>query len=307
MVGLPRKGNVPMQQIPPKYAGRTFATEELKLIREVVEMSAGTSRTELAKTVCELIGWKRPNGSLKGLECREYLQLLESCGFLRLPQKQRRRPVGSSTRIPQTQSGDPGELLEGSIEDFAPLELAEVRGGSEAGLFRELVGRYHPQGYKVAYGAQLRYLLSVSIPQPQVVGCLRFSSPAWRMAARDRWIGWDEPTRLRNLQQVVNNSRFLILPWIRIRNLASHALSLGARRVQQDWLKRYGVEPVLLETLVDPQYVSGTCYLAANWTDVGMTTGRGRMDSEHRREALHPKKVFVYPLVPTAAQLLREG
>jgi len=296
-----------MLQIPTKFAGRIFATEELKLIQEVVEMTVGTSRTELAKTVCELIGWKRPNGSLKGLECREYLESLESCGFLRLPQRRRRRPVGSSTRIPQTRNGDPGDFLEGSIEEFTPLEFTEVHSAAEANLFRELVGRYHPQGYKVAYGAQLRYLLYVSVPQPRVVGCLRFSSPAWRMAARERWIGWDEPTRLRNLQQVVSNSRFLILPWIRIRNLASHALALAARRIQQDWLERYGVEPVLLETLVDPQSVSGTCYLAANWIDVGITTGRGRMDSAHRQEALHPKKVLVYPLVSTAAQRLRES
>jgi len=110
MVGLARRKNMPRQQMPRNHAGRNFATQELKLIREVVEMCAGTSRTELAKTVCELIGWKRPNGSLKGLECREYLQRLESCGFLRLPQRRRRRPVGSSTRIPQTSGGDPGKI-----------------------------------------------------------------------------------------------------------------------------------------------------------------------------------------------------
>jgi hypothetical protein len=195
----------------------------------------------------------------------------------------------------------------GTVRDFAPIEIEEARTAQQGELFRELIGRYHYQGYDVAYGAQLRYLVLASSPQRQLVGCLRFSSPAWRMSARDQWIGWDEPTRARHLQQVVSNSRFLLLPWVQVRNLASHVLSLAARRVSVDWPARYGSPALLLETLVDPERFSGTCYRAANWIEVGMTTGRGRMDREHQRHGLARKKVLVYPLVRGAAQRLRES
>jgi hypothetical protein len=195
----------------------------------------------------------------------------------------------------------------GTVENFGPIEVQEARTPKQGKLFRELIGRYHYQGYDVAYGAQLRYLIYVSEPRRQVVGCLRFSSPAWRMSARDQWIGWDESTRARNLQQVVNNSRFLLLPWVQVRNLASHVLSLAARRVALDWPVRYANPALLLETLVDPERFSGTCYRAANWIEVGMTSGRGRMDREHQRHGLAPKKVLVYPLVRGAARRLRES
>ncbi len=296
-----------LEDIPRSLAGRDVAAAEMELIREVVESCAGVSRTELSKTVCELLGWRRRNGSLRALECREYLEQLESCGYLQLPEKRRRRPLGSSTRIPQTPRGEPGEALVGSVEELGPITLQEARDAEAREWFRELVGRYHYQGYSVAYGAQLCYLVFVSQPERRVVGCVRFSSPAWRMAARDGWIGWDEPTRARNLQRVVNNSRFLLLPWVQVRNLASRVLSQAARQVAVDWPGRYGVEPVLLETLVDGERFSGTCYRAANWIEVGETSGRGRMDRAHARHGACVKKVLLYPLVRDAARRLRVG
>jgi len=295
------------EEIPRSFAGQEVASPELELIREVIGTCSGVSRTELAKTVCELLGWRRPNGSLRALECREYLERLESCGYLQLPEKRRRRPFGSSTRIPQTRQGEPGAILRGSVEELGVITLEEVRDAEARRMFRELVGRYHYRGYSVAYGAQLCYLVFASRPEQRVVGCVRFSSPAWRMAARDGWVGWDEPTRARNLQRVVNNSRFLVLPWVQVRNLASRMLSQAARQVAVDWRERYGVEPVLLETLVDGERFSGTCYRAANWIEVGETAGRGRMDRAHRRHGAAVKKVFLYPLVRDAAQRLRAG
>lgn len=295
------------EDVPRSFGGREVTAAELELIREVVSTCPGVSRAELAKTVCELLGWRRPNGSLRGLECREYLERLASCGYLCLPERRQRRPTGSSTRIPQTQLGEPGAALVGSVEDFGPIVLEEVGDAKTSRLFRELVGRYHYQGYAVAYGAQLGYLVWVSQPERRVVGCLRFSSPAWRMSARDAWIGWDEAARARNLQRVVNNSRFLLLPWVQVRNLASRVLSQAARQVAVDWPARYGVEPVLLETLVDAQRFSGTCYRAANWLEVGATSGRGRMDRAHERHGAAVKKVLLLPLVKDAAQRLRES
>ena len=293
-------------EVPSRFAGREFDQDELDLLREVVETCSGLSRTELAKTVCELLRWRRANGSLKALECREYLERLESSGWIQLPPLRRRRPLGSTTRIPKTARGEPRQALVGSVQEFSPIVVEEVRHSQQSELFRELVGRYHYLGYQVAYGAQLRYLVWVSQPQRQVVGCVRYSSCAWRMSARDQWIGWDDSTRARNLQRVVNNSRFLLLPWVHIGNLASRVLSQAQRQVAVDWRARYRVEPWLLETLVDVSRFAGTCYRAANWIEVGTTTGRGRMDREHRREGLRPKKVFLYPMVRDAARRLRE-
>jgi hypothetical protein len=186
-----------------------------------------------------------------------------------------------------------------------PLGLEEVRHQDERLLFRELVGRHHYLGHTVPFGAHLRYLVYATRPARAVVGCVQFSSPAWRLAARDRWIGWDDVTRARHLQRVVNNSRFLILPWVRVKNLASAVLARAARRLPADWRRRYGVAPVLLETLVDPARFSGTCYRAANWICPGPTAGRGRMDRWKARAGAAPKLVWLYPLVPDAAARLR--
>ncbi|MCU0294284.1 MAG: DUF4338 domain-containing protein [Thermoanaerobaculaceae bacterium] len=289
------------------YGSRSFAPAELALIKEVIDSCGGLSRKELAHTVCELLGWKRPSGGLKALECAAYLERLESAGVLELPRKQRTRPVGSRTRIPVTERGEAGRELVGEVNDFAPIELELVETASQAELFRELVGRHHYLGFAVAYGAQLRYLAYASRPGRAVVACLQFSSPAWRMAVRDRWIGWDEGTRREQLQRVVNNSRFLILPWVRVKNLASLLLSRATRRLGEDWRRRYGIDPLLVETLVDRERYSGHCYRAANFIELGETTGRGRMDREHARHGARVKTVLAYPLVSDARARLRQG
>jgi hypothetical protein len=290
-----------------RFSGRGFTASEITLIREVVESCAGLSRKELAHTVCELLGWRRPSGALKARECREFLERLEAAGTLALPAKAATRPVGSRTRVPVTTHGDPGRELVGEVSAFAPIELMAVETAEQRLRFRELVGRHHYLGHAVPFGAHLRYLVYAARPARTVVGCVQFSSPAWRLAARDQWIGWNDVTRGRNLQRVVNNSRFLILPWVRVQNLASVVLARAVRQVAVDWPRRYGVEVLLVETLVDPQRYRGHCYRAANWIELGPTRGRGRMDREHRREGAAPKTVLVYPLVKDAARRLREA
>jgi hypothetical protein len=294
-------------EAPSHYSGRQFTPKELSLIREVVEGCSGLSRKELAQTVCELLGWKRRSGRLKAQECWEFLERLESAGELHLPEKQRRRPVGSRTRVPVTARGDRGRDLVGEIGQCAPIEIEAVETADQRLLFRELVGRHHYLGHAVPFGAHLRYLVYASRPDRVVVGCVQFSSPAWRMAVRDTWIGWDDVTRQRNLQRVVNNSRFLILPWVRVKNLASHVLSLATKRLVVDWPRRYGVEVLLLETLVDTRRYRGHCYRAANWIRLGQTTGRGRMDREHLRHGASTKTVLVYSLLKDAARWLRQA
>lgn len=195
----------------------------------------------------------------------------------------------------------------GEVGDFAPIEIEAVETLDQRLLFRERVGRHHYLGHKVPFGAHLRYLLYACRPERTVVGCIQFSSAAWRMAVRDAWIGWDDATRRRKLPQVVNNSRFLLLPWVRVKNLASTMLSLAVGRVRVDWPRRYGIEVLLAETLVDTARYSGHCYRAANWIHIGETTGRGRMDRGHLRHGASIKAVLIYPLVRNAVQHLREA
>lgn len=198
----------------------------------------------------------------------------------------------------------PQEPLTGTVGEVAPVVLRLVREEADRLLWRELVGRYHYLGHKVPFGAHLRYLIEVSRPSARVVGCLQVSSPAWKMAPRDRWIGWSDEVRQRNLQHIVTNSRFLLLPWVEVRYLASHVLSLMAREVPAQWERSYGVRPYLLETLVDEHRFAGTCYRAANWIRLGVTQGRGRMDRAKKLKGASPKVILVFPLHRQARQLL---
>ena len=286
------------------FVGQPVSRDDLDLIRSVVDDFAGLSREELAATVCEWLGWTRATGRLKARECREWLERLDTAGLITLPSKRVGRPVGSRTQVPVSGRGDAQPVVTGTVRDVAPIVIKRVTTQEQRGLFRELVGRYHYLGQAVPFGAHLRYLVYGARPQPQVVGCVQFSSPAWRMAARDRWIGWDDRARARQLPRVVNNSRLLILPWVRVKNLASTILSRTARAVQADWRQAYGVTPVLLETLVDPARFDGASYRAANWILVGTTSGRGRNDRD-RRAVPTPKRVLLYPLVRDAAPQLR--
>ena len=284
------------------FKDRWFSEADLTLIREVVD-SCGVSRQELAASVCELLEWKRPNGKLKVIECKELLARLEEEGLLVLPALRRTKPKGARTRIPSTERGEPGELLVGTVRDVRPVRLRLVGSEADRLLWRELVGRYHYLGYAMPFGAQLRYLIEIT-PTPQIAGCVQVSSPAWKMASRDEWIGWTTEARQQNLQRIVNNSRFLLLPWIQVRNLASHVLAQLARQLPEDWTAAYALRPLLLETLVDEARFQGTCYRAANWIRLGRTTGRGRMDRDHRA-VRRVKTLYVYPLDPRARARLQ--
>jgi hypothetical protein len=220
-----------------------------------------------------------------------------------LPAKRVGRPIGAQTTVPLTSRGDSGATMTGTVHNIAPILLERVTTADDRRLFRELVGRHHYLGYAVPYGAHLHYLIYASHPQRQIVACLQFSSAAWRLTPRDAWIGWDDATRIRHLPRIVNNSRFLVLPWVSVKNLASTILSRAARRLASEWRSAYGVTPVLLETLVDPRF-DGASYRAANWIVVGTSTGRGRND-RHRRLVRAPKRVLIYPLVADAAARLR--
>jgi hypothetical protein len=249
--------------------------------------------------------WKRPGGGLKARECRDFLERLDSQGVLTLPDKKSCGLSKPRKLIAPAEKGQVHSQLSGSVEQFAPLNIELVESRPQRQLFRELLSRYHYLGYAMPYGARLQYLVYVSRPRREVVGCVQFSSPAWRIKVRDQWIGWNDATRKLRLQHIVNNSRLLVVA--RIRNLASMALSGVVKRLRGDWLRQYGVDPWLVETLVDRQRFYGGCYRAANWTVLGETSGRGRMDRTHKRHGAQVKTILVYPLVKNARRRLTIG
>jgi hypothetical protein len=277
------------------FCGHALSQSELDLIRSITREFANLALTELAATICELLEWRRPNGRLKSRECYLFLRELHSRGWLPwLPAPQPRHPRVLAAKPAVEPLPSPVQLT-GSLNAFRPIRLELIECPEQRLLFRQYLERHHYLGYRAPYGAQLRYFVRATQPELPPLAALLFTSAAWRMAPRDRWIGWSDAVRRRNLSLVVNHSRFLILPWARIPHLASHILARAAQQLPRDWQARYGVTPVLMETLVDPARYSGTCYRAANWIDAGMTTGRGRMDRSRQAEG-SPKKIFLYPL-----------
>jgi len=289
-----------------RFCGRTFSGQELGLMREIARDYAGLAVTEMARTVCELLEWKRANGRLKDQECRQLLEYLRDQGWLRLPAVRNSGPRGPR-QIRLGEASAPQARVEGSAGEFEPLELQLVERRQESQLWTELIERHHYLRYRVPVGANLRYLVRSPRSGEQVLACLLWSSPAWKMAARDQSIGWNAEQRAHNLQLIVNNSRFLVLPWVHIQGLASKILAQSARQLPIDWEQRYGYRPLLLETLVDAQRFRGTCYRAANWIHVGQTSGRGRMDREHKTHGQAVKDIYLYPLARNARQRLCVG
>lgn len=286
------------------FSGRYLSARDIELIRQVTSDFPNLTLHELANTVSELLDWYRPNGKLKTRECVDLLQLLAAKGWLRaLPVLQTTSPRGARSVFIDS-SSDPQAPVIGELRDHLPIWLRLIDNRTDRVLFQQYIQRYHYLGYRIPYGAQLRYFVHSSAQLNPLLGCLLFTSAAWKMAPRDHWIGWTDTVRRGNLCRLVNHSRFLILPWVRIEGLASHLLSRVTKQLRQDWWTHYQVEPLLLETLVDISRFKGTCYRAANWMDLGLTQGRGRMDRHTQRQGHSPKRIFVYPLHRDARQLL---
>jgi hypothetical protein len=289
-----RQRNAFTSSPPISVSGRVFDATEIELVRTLTDRFPALSRNELALTVCELIDWKRPSGRPKSRECLDLFERLEDLDICRLPPRRRTRPPGTRTTISGPTRDQRGQEIQGDLKDLAPVTLEPVSSPEKHRVWRELIGRFHYLGFATAFGASMRFLILDR--DERCLGCLQYSSPAWRMQVRDRWIGWSDLQRRHNLQRVVNQSRFLILPWVRVPNLGSHVLAKSARQLPDLWQSKYGVTPVLIETLVDRNRYTGTCYLAANWVCVGDTSGRGRMDREHRRHGMEIKRLFLIPL-----------
>ena len=276
--------------------GREISDEEVAQIQETVELFPGLAVNELAATICEHLGWYTAGGGLKVHACLKLLNKLESCEVLELTKRQRARRHKMFTRneeIVISARTDPGFRIEGTVRDLSEVKLELAVEREDKKLWNEYVQRYHPLGYKNPFGYRLRYFITCG---EGPLGCLLFSGAAKSLGARDEWIGWNEHQRLRNLAWVINLSRHLIFPWVKVKNLSSHVLGKVARGIEDQWQELWQYRPVLMETFVDPLHREGSCYKAAGWEYVGMTTGGGLVrEGESYRTT--PKKIFMKPLV----------
>jgi len=268
--------------------GRRISEQEIEQICETVELFPRLSLKELVATICEHLGWYTAAGGLKEDACEKLLRKLEDREMLKLPAKLRRG--GARRKIIFTEKTAPGTQISFSLRDLGQVWL-EVVEGDQKGLWNEYVQRYHPLGYKRPFGYRMRYFIVCEWGR---LGCLLFCGAAKRLGARDRLIGWTDERRLQRLAWVINNSRHLVFPWVQVRNLSSHVLAKLARRIAGDWQKRWSYQPVLMETFVDPRY-EGSCYKAAGWKYLGMTSGEGLV-RKGCTYTTRPKRIFVKPL-----------
>lgn len=283
-----------------RYCGRDFPPADIAVIRGLVGTPLGRTRAGLSRAVCEALGWRTPAGALKAMSCRVALLRMAEDGLVELPAPTRQVPRALAPR--ETPEAEPGPVRRGSRGDLAALDLQSVQGRErDALLWNELMARYHYLGYQPLPGAQVRYLIRDGA---QLLGALGFGAAAWKVEARDDFIGWSPEERQAHLHLVVNNARFMLLPWVTVRNLASSVLAMATRRLPRDWAARYAYQPCLLETFTETQRFSGTSYKAANWIWVGRTAGRGKLD-RHHRHAQPVKDVWLYPLRPDFRARLR--
>ena len=274
------------------FSGRSFSPEEVDQVRQWTQ-DPSLSRTDIARLICESFQWVHADGSRpKIMSARVALLQMERRGIVVLPPPRVPAPERGRWRIQNRLESSPSPVDTRPARAWGAIDLRPVAKGFESEIWNDFIERYHYLGYNVLPGAQIRYIAWVG---DKPLACLGFSAAAWKTAPRDKWIGWSPEVQKKNLQLIVNNSRYLILPWIQSRNLASMLLGMAARRIEADWLARYHYAPVLLETFVDSEQFAGTCYKAANWIYVGQTQGRGKKDVKN--EYLLPvKDIWLYPL-----------
>lgn len=283
------------------FSGRRFTRNQLRQVQDTVRALSKLSRKELAQTICEHLDWRNPAGRLKVNSCLDMLEQLEAYGVITLPAKRETRaPV---RRVPAFDQHPTVEPISDTLEGLGRITLQPVLSGEDRESFKAYLQTHHYLGYRQPVGATLGYFV-VSEARQQKLGCLLFSaSAAWALAARDEWIGWEKKQREKLLHLILSNDRFLVFPWVRVPNLASHILSLATRQVREDWVRVHGYRPVLIETFVDPAKYSGACYRAANWDYLGKTRGRGHFDPNHEWEE-SPKDIYAYPLEPKWREVL---
>lgn len=271
------------------FSGRAFAPEDIEIIKWARKTYPNLPRYEFAATVCELLGWTTPAGNAKMIQCAAFLEKLEAEGIIQLPPINKMKQ--NKCRIRRKEFEFDTRELKGNIGDYEPVRLVIAKPGEDLKRWRAYINQYHILGDKQVFGSRLQYFVKSGDAE---LGCMQFSASAWSLEERDKWIGWTKEDKKVRLHLIINNSRFLIFPWVHIKNLASKALSLAAKQIQEDFLREYCYAPVLLETFVDTEKYQGISYKAANWIYLGQTKGSGR--SGRKKDILSRKLIFVYPL-----------
>lgn len=284
---------------------RRITAQELEAARQTVRWCSGLSRTELARTICEHWGWRAASGAHKVTACLKVLEEMEDQGLLRLPGKRKmaRWTSDQACGAELTARTNPGAPLVGELSLAGGIGLEVVQDKEQSRLWNEYVERYHYLGYRQPMGCFLRYFI---VSPAGLLGCLLMAGAAKALRAREQWIGWDRAGREQNLPWVINNTRLLFFPWVRLRHLGSHVLGQLARKVQADWQERWGYRPLLMETFVDAGQFAGTSYRAAGWTLLAKTTGRGLPRPGQRYQST-PKWIYVKALGPDFRERLCGG
>jgi len=275
------------------YRGRTISDEEIASLRGIIAQNPSASRRKLSSLVCQAWGWRQANGVWRDMVCRGLMLALHRAGEIELPAKKFSppNPLAQRTMLACEPLAEKNPL-EGPLSALMPLSIHQVRRTEQEGLFNGLLEQHHYLGYTQPVGEHLKYLVYAG---DRPVACVAWSSALWHMGPRDRFIGWTPAVRRCNLHLLAYNTRFLILPWVKVRHLASHILGQMARRLSGDWERLYGHRVYYLETFVDRERFAGTCYRAANWRCLGQTSGRGIKDKAHKA-TLPIKDVLGYPL-----------
>jgi hypothetical protein len=274
------------------YRHRHVSGEEIAFIQQLIREHPEASRRALSTKLCQAWNWVQPNGALRDMVCRGLMLELHRAGLIELPAVRQRPPNPLARRGAPAVVEVDSRPLQASLSQIQPVQLRQVRRSAEEGLFNSLIAQYHYLGYSQPVGEHLKYVV---FAQDRPIGALAFSSAPRHLGSRDRFIGWSAPARLKNIRLVAYNTRFLILPWVRVAHLASHLLGRIARQISSDWERCYGHPLCFLETFVDPARFRGTCYRAANWIPLGVTTGRGK-DAPTRAPTRSVKQVLGYPL-----------
>ena len=286
-----------------RYRGRVIRESDLAVIRELIEQHPTASRRRLSQELCAIWNWVQPNGATCDMICRGLMLALERAGHIALPPAKSKpvNPLVSRPRPPWMEIDT--TPIESGLRDLGPLQFRLVRRTSEEPLFNSLIEHHHYLRYTHPVGEQVKYMIFAG---ERPVACLAWSSSARHLGPRDRFIGWSREARRRNIRFLAYNSRFLVLPWVRVKFLASHILGRMAALVPRDWQSVYGHTVYYLETFINPERSRGTCYRAANWIVLGLTTGRGKADMINRPN--RPlKQVLAYPLDKRFRRLLEES
>jgi hypothetical protein len=285
-----------------RYRDREISQEDIVYIRALIDKHPNESRRKLSAKLCEAWQWRQTNGVLRDMVCRGMLLMLERAGQITLPPVSyvRHNPLAKRAR-PEPAPIDTTPV-EDRLRNLQPLELEQVRRTLKESLFNGLMEEHHYLGYEQPVGEHLKYLV---LAQGRPVACLAWSSAPRHIGSRDRFIGWSAETRRRNIRFIAYNTRFLILPWVRVEHLASHILGRMAARISDDWEQMYGHPIYFLETFVDPERFRGICYRAANWVLLGRTTGRGKQSNSYVPNR-SIKEVLGYPLTKHFRQRLGE-